>query len=80
MPSVLDYLRRNPYQAAEKIALSRQFVGWLSYSGVFELLRRDLSCYRALERSVSRPFRDTTAQTDYAGTVPRIKFRMRTRL
>src|SRR5258708_39267850 len=60
-----------------KIVLSQ--VG-LSHSGVFERLRRDFSCYQAPERSVSAPFKDTTARTDYVGTTLRIRFRMRTRL
>ena len=52
----------------------------LSHSGVLKGLSLDFSCYRAPERGVLAPFRDTTAQTDYAGTVLRIRFRMRTRL
>ena len=52
----------------------------LSYRGVFEHLRRDFSYCREPERSVGWPFRDTMARTDYAGTVLRIRFRMRTRL
>jgi len=52
----------------------------VSHSGAFECLSRDFSCYRAPERSVSAPFRDTTARTYYVGTTLRIRFRMRTRL
>ena len=63
-----------------KIVLSQQFLGRFELCGVFEHLRRDFSCYQAPERSVSAPFKDTTAPTYYVGTTLRIRFRMRTRL
>jgi len=63
-----------------KIVLSQQFLGRFESCGSFRASERDFSCYRALQRSVAAPFRDTTARCNYVGTMLCIRFRMRTRL
>src|SRR5260370_15471164 len=60
--------------------LSQRFPGWFEAFGSFRTSEALFFVLRSARKSISAPFRDTTARAHYAGTVLRIRFRMRTRL
>src|SRR5260370_16883313 len=60
--------------------LSQRFPGWFEAFGSFRTSEALFFVLRSARKSISAPFRDTTARAHYAGTVLRLSFRMPPRL
>src|SRR5260370_42385434 len=59
------------------MVLSQRFPGWFEAFGSFRTSEALFFGLRSARKSISAPFRDTTARAHYAGTGLRIRGRMR---